>query len=208
MSGSVRWFAETDSPKVIAILKEYGDLTEAEKRSRIDRLAQLEDRAGVLPLIRLARFETLDALAKYAALKIIQMAAPEEEAAKAELQKNIATIIGNSNRHAAAWLRLYSRTLTDPIASLADWERATQTEHAVWEKSPDKTRIEIVRDLYRYHVDLLKHHGQDEAAGVAIRRTFALLDGTPEQVQETVDWLIHRQLWPVALEALQKFDGT
>src|SRR5437773_593627 len=32
MTGSVRWFADSDSPKVVAILKEYGDLPEAEKR--------------------------------------------------------------------------------------------------------------------------------------------------------------------------------
>src|SRR5262245_28752613 len=35
MTGSVRWFADSDSPKVVAILKEYGDLTEPEKKSRI-----------------------------------------------------------------------------------------------------------------------------------------------------------------------------
>src|SRR5690242_13357576 len=53
MTGSVRWFADSDSPKVVALLKEYGDLPEAEKKNRIDRLAALEDRLGVTPLIRL-----------------------------------------------------------------------------------------------------------------------------------------------------------
>src|SRR5205823_5511182 len=43
MTGSVRWFADSDSPKVVALLKEYGDLPEAEKKNRIDRLAALED---------------------------------------------------------------------------------------------------------------------------------------------------------------------
>ena len=208
MSGSVRWFADTDSPKVVAILKEYGDLQEAEKRSRIDRLAELENWAGVKPLIRLARFETLDVLAKYAALQVMQMPPPEDAATRAELLKDITAIVGNSNRSAAAWLKLYGRTLADPLAAMADWERATQVEQAVWEKSPDRTSREIVRDLYRYQVELLKQHGQDEAAHAAIRRTFALLDGTPEQLQETVDWLMHREVWPVALEAMQKFDGS
>src|SRR4029078_4888192 len=63
-SMSVRWFAENDSPRVVSILKDYGDLQEPERRSRIDRLKALDDRAGVQPLIRLARFESLDPLAK------------------------------------------------------------------------------------------------------------------------------------------------
>ena len=53
-SMSVRWFAESDSPKVVAILKEYGDLPEEQKRNRIDRLAALESSLGVQPLVRLA----------------------------------------------------------------------------------------------------------------------------------------------------------
>src|SRR5207249_1025615 len=43
----VRWFADTDSAKVVAILKDYGSLQseaqEPERRNRIDRLAGLED---------------------------------------------------------------------------------------------------------------------------------------------------------------------
>src|SRR5436305_6930463 len=92
MTGSVRWFADSDSPKVVAILKEYGDLAEAEKKNRIDRLAALEDRLGVTPLIRLARFETSDPLAKYAALQLMEFPPPESSAAKAELAKSLSNI--------------------------------------------------------------------------------------------------------------------
>src|SRR4051794_7126222 len=38
-SMSVRWFADSDSPEVIRLLKDYGDLSESERKSRIDRLA-------------------------------------------------------------------------------------------------------------------------------------------------------------------------
>jgi len=113
-SMSVRWFADSDSPQVVNILKEYGDhLPEAERRARIDRLAALDDRAGVTPLIRLSRFETLDPLAKYAALQVMQLPPPESSAAKAELIKNINTIVASSKRPAAMWMRLYARTLAD-----------------------------------------------------------------------------------------------
>jgi len=109
-SMSVRWFSDTDPAKVVAILKDYGnlqsDMQEEERRNRIDRLAGLEDRLGLVSLIRLARFETSDALAKYAALQVLELPPPVDEAAKAELAKNINAIIGKSNRQAAAWLRL------------------------------------------------------------------------------------------------------
>jgi tetratricopeptide (TPR) repeat protein len=208
-SMSVRWFADTDSPQVVNILKEYGDhLPEAERRARIDRLAALDDRAGVTPLIRLSRFETLDPVAKYAALQVMQLPPPENSAAQAELIKNINTIVASSKRPAAVWMRLYGQTLADLEAALPEWEQATQAEHAVWEKFPERTSREIVRDLYRFRIDLLNKARQEAAAGAAIRRTFALLDGSAEQLQEMVDWLMHREDWTTALEVMQRFDAT
>ncbi len=210
MTGSVRWFADSDSPKVVAILKEYGDLPEAEKKNRIDRLAALEDRAGVTPLIRLARFETSDPLAKYAALQLMELPAPESPAAKAELAKNITSIVGNSKRTAAVWLRLYGRTMTDPTSTLADWDQATRAEHVLLEKNPDRSSREIVRDFYRFQVELLHQLHHDDEADDVVRRTFnpPLIDGTPDQIQEAADWLTHREAWGVALELMQKFDAA
>src|SRR5437773_385363 len=36
-SMSVRWFADSDSPEVIRVLRDYGDLSEKDRQSRIDR---------------------------------------------------------------------------------------------------------------------------------------------------------------------------
>jgi tetratricopeptide (TPR) repeat protein len=202
-----RWFADSDPPKVIAVLKEYGELNEEQRRNRIDRLAMLEDNLGLAPLVRLARFETADTLAKYAAIKVLDVT-PPDEAAKDSLIATIQQVIGRSKRPAATWLLLYARTLADPEPVLADWDRATQDEHAVLAKSPERTSRDIVRDLYRYQVELLKRLGHDDDAITVMRRTFALLDGTPPQVQEIVDWLMHRQAWQVALEVMEKFAAT
>lgn len=207
-SMSVRWFTESDSPRVIAILKDYGDLQEAERRSRIDRLKGLDDRAGLQPLIRLARFESLDPLAKYAALQVIELGPPETAAEKTELNKNIATIVGASKRPSAQWLRLYGQTLFEPTATLAEWDRYIQAEHSVFDKTPDKSSREIVSDLYRYQINLLKGLNRDKDASAAIRRMFALQDGSAHELQELVDWLLHEQQWPLALELMQKFAMT
>ncbi len=207
-SMSVRWFAETDSPRVVAILKDYGDLHEADRRSRIDRLKALNDRLGIRPLIRLARFESLDPLAKYAALQIIEVGPPDDDATKSEFAKDVAAIVGNSQRASAQWLRLYAKTLSDPAATLADWDKAVAAEHEVLEKNPDRTSREIVRDLYRYQVDLLQDSSTSDAATAMIRRMFTVSDGSPDQLQELVDWLLHRRAWALGLELLQKHDAA
>src|SRR5262245_50404708 len=208
MTGSVRWFADSDSPKVVALLKEYGDLPEADKKNRIDRLAALEDRLGVTPLIRLGRFETSDPLAKYAALQLMELPEPESLVAKADLAKSIASIVGNSKRSAAVWLRLYGRTLSDPVSTLPDWDQATRAEHVLLEKNPDRSSRELVRDFYRFQVELLHRLDRDQEADDAVRRTFTLIDGTPDQIQEAADWLTHREAWGVALELMHKFDAA
>jgi tetratricopeptide (TPR) repeat protein len=207
-SMSVRWFADTDSPKVVAILKEYGDLPEEQKRNRIDRLAALESRLGVQPLVRLARFETSEPLAKYAALKILEMSTPMDEGEKAELTKAIDEVAGSSKRPAAGWLRLYSQSLADPAGALAAWEQATKAEHELSKKNPDKSSKEIVRDLYRFHINLLQRLQRDDEALAAMRHTFELLDGTPDQISEMVDWLMSRQAWQAVLEVSQRFESA
>src|SRR6185295_913213 len=76
-SMNVRWFSDSDSPKVVQLLRDYGDLPEDQKRNRIEKLAELEGDVGIKPLIRLARFETSDPLAKYAALTVLDAQQPE-----------------------------------------------------------------------------------------------------------------------------------
>ena len=205
-SMSVRWFSDADSPKVVTILRDYGDLQEADRRSRIDRLAALEDGLGLAPLVRLARFETLDPLAKYAALQVMQ--AKPEDAVKADVAQHVQAVAGTSNRVAAAWLRLFARTLANPLATPAEWDKTVQAEHELFAKNPERSSREVVRDLYRYQVELLKRLEQADDAKQVMRRMFALVDGTPEQVQELVDWLRYKEEWAVALELLEAHDAV
>lgn len=207
-SMNVRWFQESDPPDAVKILRGYGDQADGERKSRIDRLASLDNRQGIVPLCRLARFETIDVLSKAAALKVMEQEEIADATARDEMAKSIAAIVGNSKRPAANWLRLYARTLVDPAEALADWDAATAAEQGTMDKHPEKTSVEIVRDLYRWQVELLKRQGKDQEAVAVIRRTFKLLDGTPEQVKELVGWLIHAQKYDVVLEAAERFRQT
>jgi tetratricopeptide (TPR) repeat protein len=82
----------------------------------------------------------------------------------------------------------------------------TRAEQETMDKHPDKTSPDLVRDLYRWQVELLKRQGKDQEVIDVIRRTFTLLNGTPEQVKELVQWLIHAQKFEFVLEVAQKFD--
>jgi hypothetical protein len=103
---------------------------------------------------------------------------------------------------------LYGQTLFEPTATLAEWDRNIQAEHSVFDKTPERSSREIVSDLYRYQVNLLKGLNRDKDASAAIRRMFALQDGSAHELQELVDWLLHEQQWPLALELMQKFAMT
>lgn len=207
-SMNVRWYSESDGPEVVRILKDYGDLSEGERRNRMERLAALENRQGFTALVRLSRYETNDPLAKYAALKILEAPPPIDDAAKAALAKSIREIVGTSKRAAATWLALYARSLADPASALADWDQAIQVEHATLAKNPERTTREIVRDLYRYQVETLKRLARNDEAIAVIRRTFTLIEGSPDHVLEIVDWLMQMKAWPVVLEVTEKFDKT
>jgi tetratricopeptide (TPR) repeat protein len=102
-------------------------------------------------------------------------------------------------------MRLYAKTLADPAAALAEWDQATKAEAEVNAKHPNQSDRDIVRDLHRFQVQLLKDLKRDDEAIAVIRRTFDFLDGTTEEVTEVADWLMKQQAWPVVVELSQKW---
>ena len=207
-SMSVRWFADSDPPEVVKLLRGYGDLPEGERRNRMESLAKLPDRQGTLALCRLARFETVDVLSKYAALRVMEQPDGDDPKAREHFARSIAAIVTSSNRSAARWLALYSRTLVDPGATLAEWDAVTRAEKTTSEMHPSDTNQDIVRDLYRWQVELLKRQGRDDEVAAVIRRMFELLSGTPDKLKDDVGWLIHTQRYSVVLELAERFEMT
>lgn len=207
---NVRWYEESDPPEVAKLLKSFGDQSDDERRSRIDRLGSMTDIASITALCRLARYEVNPVLSKHAAILIMHRDEPKAGDAKtAELRdKTIAAItqgIGASKRQAAAWLQLYCRTLADPAATVADWKTTIAKEQEVLALQPTMTNRQVVRDLFRYQIKLLQQLKRDEEVIALMRKSIELLDGDPEQVKEIVGWLIHRQAYQVVLEVGDRF---
>ena len=202
----VQWYQDSDPADVIRVLKGYGEQAETERRSRIDRLKNLEKQEGLVALCRLARFETSEELSKYAALKIMDLM-PElkDEQARAEMFKKVVAGAGSGKRTATAWLRTLSKTLPDPAGSIAEWEAHIKSEHELFTQFPDRTSREVVRDLYRFEVTLMQALGREQDAVAVMRRSLSLLEGTPDQLTELVDWLLERKAWPVVQEVAVRF---
>ena len=201
----VQWYQDSDSAEVIRVLKGYGEESETERRSRIDRLKSLDERQGLMALCRLARFETSDELSKYAALVLMQMPEIPDAAVRKDVAKKITSAAGSGKRTASLWLRTFAKTLQDPAASIPDWEAHIKTEHELFTQFPDRTSREVVRDLYRYEVALLQSLGKEQESVAVMRRTLSLLEGTPDQLKELADWLLARKAWPVVQEVADRF---
>ncbi len=202
----VQWYQDSDPADVIRVLKEYGDQAETERRSRIDRLKNLEKQEGLVALCRLARFETSEELSKYAALRVMDLM-PElmDDQARAEMAKKVVAGAGTGKRTATVWLRTFAKTLPDPAGSISEWETHIKSEHELFTQFPDRTSREVVRDLYRFEVTLMQALGREQDAVAVMRKSLSLLEGTPDQLSELVDWLLERKAWPVVQEVADRF---
>lgn len=202
---AVRWFDETDPPEVARILKSYGEQPEEERRSRIDRLGNMEDLPSLTALCRLARYEVDPILSKHAAILILHRPEPKTPE---KLRQTIATVEqgwGAGKRPASLWMQTYVRTLRDPARTVADWQATVDKEQELLANQPALTNRQVVRDLSRWQIKLLQQLHRDTEAIALMRQSIELLDGDPPQVTESVDWLVHRGAWQVVLDVGDRY---
>jgi tetratricopeptide (TPR) repeat protein len=202
---TIHWFDETDPPEVARVLKSYGEQSEDERRTRIERLGNMEDPASLPALCRLARYEMDPILSKHAAILVLHRPEPKTPGA---LQQAIAAIeqgMGSSKRPAANWLRVYVRTLQNPAQGVGEWQKVIENEQELLSLQPTLTERRLVRDLFRWQIKLLQQLHRDADAVALMRQSIELLDGEPSQVTECVDWLVHRQAWQVVIEAGDRY---
>ncbi len=204
-SMQVNWARDDDPIEVKRILRGYGDKDEGERASRMERLSRLEGSSGVAALARLVRFESSHKLSKHAALIVMNHQPPAGVQERAHMAQLIRATIGRSSRASSRWLLAYAQTLTDPEASLARWKQLAEEEYETFTNFPERSSREIVRDLLRWHAELLRRQQHQDEAVAAMRRSIDLLDGSREEVLDMVDWLMERQAWQVVEEIADRF---
>ena len=201
----IRWTQEHDPIEVRRILRHYDQQDPAERVSRMQRLALLEDAQGTDALCRLVRFETSSLLSKRAGLLVLQQPLPEVGPRRAALAASIRASVGASQRPAADWLRAFGDFLTDPQQAVARWDELIHIEQDVFRQSPDITSYEILRDLMRWHVEMLVQLGREPEATERMIRIAELRNGVAEDLVELVDWLLARSAWPAIDQVADRF---
>jgi tetratricopeptide (TPR) repeat protein len=206
----VNWSRDDDPVEVKRILRGYGEIqNDAERKNRMERLASLEDWRGAGALCRLVRFEPSDILSKRAALLLMNMSDPQEEAQRVAVSQMIRSTVGLSKRAGGQWLRTFVKTLESPEAALPDWEAITRDEQTAFADFPEsKSNREIVRDLLRWRAELLLRLEHDEEAVAVMRRAIELLDETRKDLLDMVDWLMERKAWAVVADVAKQFPSS
>ena len=201
----MNWVEDADPAEVKSILQNYGQQGRDERVTRMGLLAGLPNSQGIPALCRLARFESDLILSKQAALRVLEHATEEDAARRREVAESIKQVLTGSRRPATRWLRTYADTLIAPAESLAAWDQITQDELDVFARTPDETQREVVRDLLRWHVDLLREQEQVDAIPVRVARLVQLVEGDLGELMEFIDWSLEREIWSVPQQLADRF---
>jgi tetratricopeptide (TPR) repeat protein len=204
----VNWASDDDSPEVKQQLRGYGNRPENERRNLIDQLATLGAEQALRPLCRLVRYEASEKLSKHAALLVMGLTAPEEATARQRFVETLQGRMGKSKRAASDWLRAYALLLNNDPAATAQWKELVDQEQTRLVDSPDQTSREITRDLLKWFADQLTRRDQPDEALAVMRKMTSLLNSTPQEVLDAVDWFRERKSWAIVVEIASQFPET
>ncbi|WP_345683731.1 hypothetical protein [Novipirellula caenicola] len=200
----VSWSKPSDPDEVREILHEYGAQSVDERRSRIVRLSELPDRAGLRALVRLTRFETSLDLSRVAALAIMQQNSSDVADLRKQEAQQIREGLGHSERAAATWLSAYADDLQNGSYDAERWselvgEQRRQLDTASNQQTTRDSVLELVRVCVR-HAWLSDKF--DDALALA-KTNLDLIPPTTRDLTEACRWAIENGLHPIVIE-LQK----
>lgn len=200
----VSWSKESDPPEVREALSEYGAQDEVERKSRIDMLAELPEKKGLMALVRLARFETSLRLSRLSALAAMRQPIGGEPAQRRRSVEQILETLGDSERRSAEWLRIYAQDLDSGSYSVDSWRnliarQREQVETAATDASNRESVLELVRICASRaaRADL-----RDEAIGLATDN-IDLIAPTTRDLIDACSWAIDQNLHPFVLQLQQ-----
>lgn len=208
----VSWSKPSDPDEVRDILHEYGAQSVDERRSRIVRLAELPERAGLQALVRLTRFETSLDLSRVAALAVMQQDSSYAVEQQKQDAQQIREGLSHSDRAAATWLIAYANDLQNGTYDAARWseivaEQRRQLDTASNQQTTRDSVLELVRVCVR-HAWLSDK--VDDALMLA-KANLDLIPPTTRDLTEACRWAIENGLHPIVIELqkrhLQMFDS-
>lgn len=197
----VSWSKESDPPEVRDTLQEYGACDESERSSRIDRLAEFPNRAGLPALVRITSYEQLLRLSRHAALALMQQPMESDAGVRRRNSETIIEVLGDNSRQAADWLRVYADDLASGEYSSSRWRKLISEQRlAIDTAATQQASRESVLELVRVCATRASMAGMlDEAIALATEH-IDLIPPTQRDLVEACGWAIDHQLHPIVLE--------
>jgi tetratricopeptide (TPR) repeat protein len=200
----IEWTAESDPPKVKALLHDYESVDAGAREDRMEALAALPDGQGTAALCRLVRFERLPQLSRTAALALLRSRTsgePPDAATVATIHK----ILDTCKRPGAVWLLTWTRLGGEPDAAMAEWTRLVDDELVLLQQAQMETNTEIAAGLIRIRVAWLQKLGRNDDVLKALRKLVEVTPGDPESLAELLQWLVKQKAWKAVDDLAQRF---
>lgn len=184
LSLRIDWVRPDDPPSVVRVLHFYGGLQEEGRLDCIQQLAALPDGDGIAPLVRIARFDSKDVVAAWAALGVLEM---DDDGLRdrGALARALQAEAGAGDRPPLQWLRLRLAGLDDPVAALGQWgeavDDAAQPLLATHVADDDTHAARVVARLVRHQLRQCDVHGAAADVATALRRIVSLDENLPRQ---------------------------
>ncbi len=194
-----------DSPEIRKLLADYEQSGFEGRLKLIDDLLKLPGDAGLPMACRLVRFDRSAVLAKRAALKIAAKRTTTADLWQ-KRSKVILDSLGNSIRPAADWLRTAVREHNHPADTVSDWEKITEHEMALVQKSSRDSDEYLVTLLLQHKAELFARLKNDVAALAVMRELAAADRGEEETLVKLIDWLVKNRGWPVIDDLAKRFE--
>lgn len=203
---AVRWTRSDDSTTVRRLMRGYGDRKDADRQWIIRELAGLSGDEGVPALCRVARFDRLPLLSRYAALAVVQTDDDDELRAKSVRSTIDPAVfdreLGESTRPSVLWLRQFQVQLRDPAASVAGWQRLIDEETKRLDVEVEETSPTIVSALLWNLADVHRQLGETVPLVDAADRMFSVGGADSDRLLGSfLQWLAQYESW----EALDLF---
>jgi tetratricopeptide (TPR) repeat protein len=191
----VSWSKESDPPEVRETLLEYGGCDESERKSRIDRLAEFPHRIGLPALVRVTSYERSLRLSRHAALALMQQKMETDPAMRRRNAEQILEILGDNERQAADWLRVYAEDLESGEYSKDRWrELINQQRQKIDTASTREAARPSVLELVRVCATRAAKSGMPDEAVLLASQHSDLIPPTTRGLVEACSWAIDHGL--------------
>lgn len=201
----VRWAEPGDPPAVEETLEQYGAQSERDRASRIELLGELPGGVGLPALARLARYEPSLRLSERAALVLMRHPLDADAERRAALARSVRKAIGENDRAASRWLRVYAGDLAEDRFAAERWRELIAEQRELVEKAASELATDAsVTQLVRVAATRGAAAGERDEAIRIVTEHLDLIPGQLRDLIEASSWALDNGLQPIVLALFEK----